>query len=263
MVNKIKAAGFLLSVMLFLLIAPLNAIAAEEGGYDETELKDSAYMVMETVIGICSDEASYEHVSSMRDADLDYILLSNGYPIAADDFKSMLSSWKAAQEECGAFTQEMALETVLDQFVMAKETNGVSLSGEMVFAERNATVTLSFARDGTLKALTAGGKYTTGEILKKAGLNTVIGMGTVFAVLILISLLISTFKFIPEIQEKRAKKEKTAEQQSAGDAVPARQTAMVKAAELPGEPLRIPDGAVVNVMVRERPVIYVRVREEK
>ena len=263
MVNKIKAAGFLLSVMLFLLIAPLNAIAAEEGGYDETELKDSAYMVMETVIGICSDEASYEHVSSMRDADLDYILLSNGYPIAADDFKNMLSSWKAAQEECGAFTQEMALENVLDQFVMAKETNGVSLSGEMVFAERNATVTLSFARDGTLKALTAGGKYTTGEILKKAGLNTVIGMGTVFAVLILISLLISTFKFIPEIQEKRAKKEKTAEQQSAGEAVPARQTAMVKAAELPGEPLRIPDGAVVNVMVRERPVIYVRVREEK
>lgn len=263
MVNKIKAAGFLLSVMLFLLIAPLNAIAADEGGYDETQLKDSACMVMETVIGICSDEASYEHISTMREADLNYILTSNGYPIEAEDFKSLLSSWKAAQEECGAFTQETDLEIILDQFVMAKETNGVSLSGEMVFAERPATVTLSFARDGTFKALTAGGKYTTGEILKKAGLNTVIGMGTVFAVLILISLLISTFKFIPEIQEKRAKKDKTAEKQSVGEVVPVQQNATVKVAELPGEPLRIPDGAVVNVTVRERPVIYVRVREEK
>ena len=263
MVNKIKAAGILLSVMLFLLIAPLNAIAADEGRYDETQLKDSAYMVMETVIGICSDEASYEHVSTMRDADLDYILLSNGYPIAADDFKSMLSSWKAAQEECGAFTQTAELNAVLEQFVMAKETNGVSLSGEMTFAERPATVTLSFARDGSLTALTAGGKYTTGEILKKAGLNTVIGMGTVFAVLILISLLISTFKFIPAIQEKRAQKGKTAEQQSAGEAAAASQAAMVNVSELPREPLRIPDGAVVNVTVRERPVIYVRVREEK
>ena len=115
MVNKIKAAGFLLSVMLFLLIAPLNAIAADEGGYDETQLKDSACMVMETVIGICSDEASYEHISTMREADLNYILTSNGYPIEAEDFKSLLSSWKAAQEECGAFTQETDLEIILDQ----------------------------------------------------------------------------------------------------------------------------------------------------
>ena len=262
MINRIKAAGILLSAVLLLLFAPLSVFAAGEGGYDEAELKDTAYTVLETVIGICSDEASYEHVSSMREADLNYILISNGFPIAADDFKGMLSSWKAAQEECGAFTQTAELNAVLEQFVMAKETNGVSLSGEMTFAERPATVTLSFARDGSLTALTAGGKYTTGEILKKAGLNTVIGMGTVFAVLILISLLISTFKFIPAIQEKRAQKGKTAEL-SAGEAAAASQAAMVNVSELPREPLRIPDGAVVNVTVRERPVIYVRVREEK
>ncbi len=262
MINRIKAAGILLSVMLLLLVTPITAFAAGEGGYDEAELKDSAYTVMETVIEICSDETSYERVSSMRDAELNYILISNGFPIAADDFKGMLSSWKAAQEECGAFTQQADLYAVLEQFVMAKETNGVSLSGEMSFAERPATVTLSFARDGTLTALTAGGHYTAGEILKKAGLNTVIGMGTVFVVLILISLLISTFKFIPAIQEKRAQKGKTA-QQSEGEAVPASQAAVVKVSELPQEPLRIPDGAVVNVTVRERPVIYVRVREEK
>ena len=50
-----------------------------------------------------------------------------------------------------------------------------------------------------------------GEILTKALLNTLLGMGTVFAVLILISLLISSFIYIPKIQEMFAKK-KTAEE---------------------------------------------------
>ncbi len=39
--------------------------------------------------------------------------------------------------------------------------------------------------------------YSTGEILEKAGLNTVLGMGTVFVVLIFISFIISSVKYIP------------------------------------------------------------------
>lgn len=45
-----------------------------------------------------------------------------------------------------------------------------------------------------------------GDILTKALLNTVLGMGTVFAVLVLISLIISLFAFIPKIQATFAKK---------------------------------------------------------
>lgn len=39
---------------------------------------------------------------------------------------------------------------------------------------------------------------TTGEILEKALLNTALGMGTVFAMLIFMCLVISCFKFIPK-----------------------------------------------------------------
>ena len=46
---------------------------------------------------------------------------------------------------------------------------------------------------------------TMGDLMTKAALNTLIGMGTVFAVLILISLIISCFGFIPKIQAKMAK----------------------------------------------------------
>jgi sodium pump decarboxylase gamma subunit len=43
-------------------------------------------------------------------------------------------------------------------------------------------------------------------ILKTALIHTLLGMGTVFVILILISLIISLFKFIPMIQEKFSKK---------------------------------------------------------
>lgn len=48
---------------------------------------------------------------------------------------------------------------------------------------------------------------TKGELMVRAALNTLLGMGTVFIVLILISLIISVFSLIPKLQEKLAKKE--------------------------------------------------------
>ncbi len=41
---------------------------------------------------------------------------------------------------------------------------------------------------------------TFGEKMSEAGTNTIVGMGTVFAALILISLIISCFSIIPKIQ---------------------------------------------------------------
>lgn len=45
-----------------------------------------------------------------------------------------------------------------------------------------------------------------GEKLADAGLNTIIGLITVFAILILISFIISLFKYIPMLEEKMAKR---------------------------------------------------------
>ncbi|MCR5705026.1 MAG: OadG family protein [Eubacterium sp.] len=50
-------------------------------------------------------------------------------------------------------------------------------------------------------------KPTLAENMKQAGANTLMGMGTVFAVLIFMSLIISCFKLIPVISEKLSKKE--------------------------------------------------------
>ena len=62
---------------------------------------------------------------------------------------------------------------------------------------------------------------TIAEIFSKAGMNTLLGMGTVFVMLILISCIISLFRFIPEPGASKKQKEKTAKASAANGAVPA------------------------------------------
>lgn len=47
--------------------------------------------------------------------------------------------------------------------------------------------------------------YSTAELMGQAGMNTLIGMGTVFVVLIFISFIISLFKFLPALLAKKPK----------------------------------------------------------
>ena len=73
----------------------------------------------------------------------------------------------------------------------------------------------------SLKSATINQEYTMGEKMKKAGLNTAIGIGTVFIVLILISLIISIFGVIPKIQKSIAdsKAEKEAEKNATAKSI--------------------------------------------
>lgn len=57
-----------------------------------------------------------------------------------------------------------------------------------------------------------------GARMKIAALNTVIGMGTVFAVLVIIIGVISLFRFIPMIQDRLAGRKAPVMQESAGAA---------------------------------------------
>lgn len=259
MLKRMKATVFLLLCILLLLAAPGTAYASSSGEISAEELQQTAEYVLADAISICMDENAYNGMMNWRDAQLDAALISAGYPITAEDYKSFLASWRAGQEECGAFVQSGDLAQVLDTFQIEKDGSGFNLTGEMEFAQRTASVTFSFTRDGSLKALTVGGKYSTGEILKKAGLNTLIGMGTVFALLIVISLLISTFKFIPLIRSKFEKNQTESAVQEAAATAAQAPAAVVRVQS--AEPLKIPDGAVVNVRVRESKVTYVTVRE--
>ena len=65
-------------------------------------------------------------------------------------------------------------------------------------ADHNAVVTLIINDQGRLSSITVNVERSMGELMLNAALNTLMGMGTVFIILILISLLIGCFKFIKQ-----------------------------------------------------------------
>ncbi|MCI9462443.1 MAG: OadG family protein [Lachnospiraceae bacterium] len=80
-------------------------------------------------------------------------------------------------------------------------------------SEHNAVVEIVFDRTTvSCTGITTNVTYSMGEIMEKAALNTLLGMGTVFVVLILISLIISAFGLLPKLftKKKAAAEEETA-----------------------------------------------------
>lgn len=133
-----------------------------------------------------------------------------------------LNNWKDALEEIGTFEGTDGAEVEFDDGQMIINVN-------VLGSDHNATVEIIIEYDELQKtsncvSITTNIAYSFGELMKMAALNTLIGMGTVFAVLILISLIISCFNIIPKIQEKQKKKAEakaanTAEAQAQADPV--------------------------------------------
>lgn len=78
-------------------------------------------------------------------------------------------------------------------------------TSEIIGQTRNASIEVEYNARGKMTSITVTPRYAMGEVVTKAALNTVLGMGTTFSILILISLIISCFSFIPKIQAKYMK----------------------------------------------------------
>lgn len=102
-----------------------------------------------------------------------------------------------------------------------------------------------------------------GEAMARAGLNTLIGMGTVFVVLILISMIINGFAVIPKLQKAFSKKadEGQSVKENAAPAVQAEEpavdetddlelVAVIAAAIAASEGATSTDGFVVRSIIR-------------
>lgn len=111
---------------------------------------------------------------------------------------SAIESWESAAEDMGNYVEIISTESEID------EKDGV-IDVRIKGSNREAIVEIVID-NMTVTTVATNVEYTFGEKMQKAALNTLLGMGTVFAVLILISAIISCFNFIPRIQAKFAKK---------------------------------------------------------
>lgn len=151
-------------------------------------------------------------IASTPDADVALILENQGGQYVEEVVTGVgvvYPAWVSTRDEVGAYVG--ILET--DCKVVG---DTVVVTGKVDYALRDAGVRMTFDKDGTIAGFVIEPFYTWGEKMTKAALNTVIGIGVVFAVLILMSWLISCFKYINSIEtaikNKRESKSQVAQE---------------------------------------------------
>lgn len=193
----------LLGLILILVLSFTGCGKSETTEYDQTRFEQYAEFVVQNFEAMTTEQL--DSFSDMRDLQLDTQLMNVGLPVDGEDFLTMISSWEAAEEECGAYVEH-------GDWTMEVKNDGVSLTSEAKYENRDADIVFSFDEKGNMESMDVSAHYSTGEILEKAGLNTVLGMGTVFVVLIFISFIIYLLGYIPKFQEKLANKDKKVEE---------------------------------------------------
>ena len=195
-----------ISLFLCLLLAVFT-LAGCSATEDETEYDvETLEQVTEFLITYCegADEETFAQWDSATDYEMQYQFMEAGLPLTPDSFTGALDSWEAGIEECGEYISH-------GDYTYEIKNDSIEISCPVEYSERSATILFVFGEDQYLDSMTVNAEFTMGEILKKAGLNTLLGMGTVFAVLILIAFIISLFKYIPVISEMFKKKPKAEE----------------------------------------------------
>ena len=110
--------------------------------------------------------------------------------------ETAFTSWESVMGDLGALVSyETAEVTLGDEGYIARMN--------AVYEQRNMEMTLMVDEEFTeIQGISFAPEYTTTEKMTKAAMNTVMGMGVVFAVLIFIAWVISLFKYISVFENK-------------------------------------------------------------
>ena len=179
---------------------------AKTVSYDKDTLIQSCDAVFDIIE---SGSITSDQITEMSDWNQGYLMAQfesqTGVQMEADTFATALEGWKASLEECGDYESHKDYE-------FEASSTGVTVTAPATFSDRSADLEFVFDENMTLESFTVNAHYGMSEILEKAGLNTLLGMGTVFVVLIFISFIIYLLGYIPKLQEKLANKDKKVEE---------------------------------------------------
>lgn len=141
--------------------------------------------------------------------EVEYLLTQMyGFEANGNAFVSAMDSFKAAEKEIGGIVDVghgadgSVTSAVIDddQIIVSVPVTGNN-------NDAIAEVVVSNDRFFRLESASLNKVSTMSDSMSKAAMNTLLGMGSVFIVLILISLIISCFNVIPKIQKAFAKQE--------------------------------------------------------
>ena len=200
---------FLALVCMITCIFGLTACGSEKvlSDYEQQKVEYAKQTASQKVVPLLTNFMDDANAAMFKDYTLDELayIISSDYQLNVDGygFSSAISSFHSAADEVGTVTGvgEATAEISDNQIVV-----NVQVTGE----KKNAEAEVIFSNDMFMQLESAALNPVSSmkDMMVKAALNTLIGMGTVFVVLILISMIISLFGFIPKIQAKFSKKDK-------------------------------------------------------
>lgn len=141
-------------------------------------------------------EAQLSQISAWTDDQIEQL-------IESDDITSqaVAGNWKSVKEELGAFVE------VTDAQLNAE---GTEITGNVKYdkVNDNTTVAVTYAVNPETQTATVNWdiQYPMGVLMQRAGMNTLMGLGIVFLTLLFLSALIAQLHIIPDMIEKKAKK---------------------------------------------------------
>lgn len=155
-------------------------------GYTYEQLQSSAQSTIATLLSLTDeDKANY---------------LAGGQELTVN----LITRWDEACEGVGAYVG-------LDEFTVTKSGKTLTTDQKVMFEERPVIVSFIYKYSTMeLEDVNINAVQTLGEKMSNAGMNTVMGIGTVFVILILICLIIYAFRLIPYFMNRKQKGAETA-----------------------------------------------------
>ena len=181
---------------------------------DRSAFKDEISQELQTYYGITLEDAAASFgmsVDELLDSQFkpeDY--LAAKFDLDVNDEESLVTNLYKDFQECAKDAGDY--KGIKDYSV---EKAGKTITSTVIgdFSKRDLKMTFVYSTlDSSVPtAMNVEPVYTLGEIMKKAALNTVMGILIVFAMLVVMSAVIKGFEIIPKIEKKLKESKETAE----------------------------------------------------
>lgn len=204
--RKLKSLLAMICVLALTFTMSVCAFAADEVTDDEVaNYKSAAETLISQIAGFSDEEIET------------YLAQNDAFTTAT------MESWKGVKDELGAYS------SIVSQDV-EKDGDVVTISTVAQFEKAKADVVLMLDLGQQMyTSMTYSVQYSLADNMQRAGMNTLMGIGIVFLMLVFLSFVIGLFKYIEKFQN--VGKKKAAEEAPKAEEAPAPAIAQSEAAD--------------------------------
>ena len=204
--RKLKSLLAMICVLALTLTMSVCAFAADTVTEDEVaNYKSAAETLISQIAGFSDEEIET------------YLAQNDAFTTAT------MESWKGVKDELGAYS------SIVSQDV-EKDGDVVTISTVAQFEKAKADVVLMLDLGQQMyTSMTYSVEYSRADNMQRAGMNTLMGIGIVFLMLVFLSFVIGLFKYIEKFQN--VGKKKAAEEAPKAEEAPAPAIAQSEAAD--------------------------------